>query len=192
MGKKIIFLGSIVSFVILLVVSFTSVVGYQTVTSSLKDSPLFTVRTKRAINEEPESIFIYNYFKTFKPLIIPFPMRDDTFFRIKEVAETLRTMSDKEFERLLLFIDLHSIEIDEINEKNKKDIISTLNILRNTNSMQLVNAIARDDQSNGICTPSLAVFFLCLLFATFINILQNIVSILLAIFGLDRSQFQEL
>ena len=77
MGKKIIFLGSIVSFVILLVVSFTSVVGYQTVTSSLKDSPLFTVRTKRAINEEPESIFIYNYFKTFKPLIIPFPMRDE-------------------------------------------------------------------------------------------------------------------
>ena len=52
MNKKIL-LGSIIAAVILVLVSFTSVVGYSSVKStSGKASPLFSIRTSRAIDEE--------------------------------------------------------------------------------------------------------------------------------------------
>jgi len=53
MNKKIL-IGSIIADVILVMVSFTGVVGYQTTKSStiVKASPLFTVRSCRAIDED--------------------------------------------------------------------------------------------------------------------------------------------
>ena len=53
MRKKLL-LGSIIAVVILILVSFTGVVGYQTTKSSTiaRASPLFSVRSKRAIDEE--------------------------------------------------------------------------------------------------------------------------------------------
>ena len=49
-----ILLGSIIAVVILVLVSFTGVVGYQTTKSSViaKASPLFSIRSKRAIGQE--------------------------------------------------------------------------------------------------------------------------------------------
>ena len=57
MNKKIL-IGSIIAVVILVLVSFTGVVGYQTTKSSTisKASPLFSVRSKRAIYEESEAL----------------------------------------------------------------------------------------------------------------------------------------
>ena len=53
MDKKIL-IGSIIAVAILVLVSFTGVVGYQTTKSSTIDvaSPLFTVRSSRAIDKE--------------------------------------------------------------------------------------------------------------------------------------------
>ncbi len=60
MNKKIL-IGSIIAVAILILVSFTGVVGYQTTKSSTiaKASPLFTVRSSRAIDEESEDIRAY-------------------------------------------------------------------------------------------------------------------------------------
>ena len=55
MNKKIL-IGSIIAVAILISVSFTSVVGYNSVTSDVKASPLFTVRSSRAIDEESRDI----------------------------------------------------------------------------------------------------------------------------------------
>jgi len=50
MNKKIL-LGSILSVAILILVSFTSVLGYNSVDSDVKASPLFNIRSSRAIDE---------------------------------------------------------------------------------------------------------------------------------------------
>jgi len=59
MNKKIL-IGSIIAVAILVGVSLTSVVGYQSVESNFKESPLFNVRSNRAI-EKDGSIVTYNY-----------------------------------------------------------------------------------------------------------------------------------
>ena len=56
MNNKIL-LGSIIAVIILVLVSFTGVVGYQTTSSAIaKASPLFTVRTQRATDKESKDI----------------------------------------------------------------------------------------------------------------------------------------
>ena len=63
MNKKIL-MGSIVSVAILILVSFTGVVGYQTTKSSTiaRASPLFTVRSNRAIDKESKDFTYYFLF----------------------------------------------------------------------------------------------------------------------------------
>ncbi len=51
MRKKIL-IGSVVSVLMLILLSFTSIVGYRSVTSDVKISPLFTIRTQRTIDED--------------------------------------------------------------------------------------------------------------------------------------------
>ena len=53
MNKKIL-IGNIIAVAILVLVSFTGVIGYQTTKSSTiaRASPLFAVRSNRAIDEE--------------------------------------------------------------------------------------------------------------------------------------------
>ena len=55
MNKKIL-IGSILSVAILILVSFTSVVGYNSVDSDMKPSPLFNIRTSRAIDKESQDL----------------------------------------------------------------------------------------------------------------------------------------
>jgi hypothetical protein len=55
MNKKIL-LGSIISVVILILVSFTSVVGYNNIESDIQSSPLFNIRSSRAIDEENKDL----------------------------------------------------------------------------------------------------------------------------------------
>ena len=73
--KKKILIGSIIAVIILVLVSFTGVVGYQTIESSAiaRASPLFTVRTNSAIGEESKdcnciTINVYNQNMVYKLL----------------------------------------------------------------------------------------------------------------------------
>ncbi|MCJ7698445.1 MAG: hypothetical protein MUO73_08980 [Thermoplasmata archaeon] len=53
---------SIIAVVLLVLGSLTNVVGYQSVKSTvLSDSPLFSVRTKRAINQVGGDTLTFNY-----------------------------------------------------------------------------------------------------------------------------------
>ena len=60
--KTKIILGSIGAVVILILVSFTNVVGIQSTTSrTVNQSPLFNIRTQKAINQESKPILISHY-----------------------------------------------------------------------------------------------------------------------------------
>ena len=55
MDKKILLVSSLSVAVIVILASFTTVAGFQTIrSSSLRASPLFSIRTKRAVDEEQE------------------------------------------------------------------------------------------------------------------------------------------
>ncbi|UCF11650.1 MAG: hypothetical protein JSW06_06265 [Thermoplasmatales archaeon] len=55
MNNKIL-LGSIVSVTILILVSFTSVIGYRSISFDVKVSPLFNIRSSKAIGKESKDI----------------------------------------------------------------------------------------------------------------------------------------
>ena len=76
MNKKIL-LGSIIAVVILVLVSFTGVVGYQSAKSSTiaRASPLFSVRSKRAIDRESKDL-TSDYIGKGEEVTIPIPTSD--------------------------------------------------------------------------------------------------------------------
>ena len=59
MNKKIL-IGSICTTIILILVSFSSVVGYNPENKAISNSPLFGVRTSNAINQKQNALN-YNY-----------------------------------------------------------------------------------------------------------------------------------
>ncbi len=55
MNNKIL-IGSIIAVAILIGVSFTSVVGYNSIESDKKLSPLFNIRTSRAVDKDSKDL----------------------------------------------------------------------------------------------------------------------------------------
>ena len=56
MENKLLTIGSILSVVVLVLAGLSPVVGFDSVRSSMKDSPLFDIRSKRAIGEESNTL----------------------------------------------------------------------------------------------------------------------------------------
>ena len=102
--KKKIFIGSIIAVVILVLVSFTGVVGHQTTKSSTiaKASPLFSVRSTRAIDEESKDLTC-DYVGRDKEITIPLPARDDKTALLQKFIDTINNMRNDEFNSLIAF-----------------------------------------------------------------------------------------
>jgi hypothetical protein len=113
MNKKIL-IGSIIAVAILVLVSFTGVVGYQTTKSSTiaKASPLFNIRTQRAINRESRD-FTCDYVGKSKEIIIPLSQPDKRIKIIFKFIESISKMDENTFNK---FIDYG---IDYITNDNK-------------------------------------------------------------------------
>jgi hypothetical protein len=141
MNNKIL-IGSIIAIAVLIGVSFTSVVGYRSVTSDVKESPLFNIRTSRAINEKT-SIQTCRYFGIGEDAGIPIPKRNSTYVLISKIIDRINNMDKREINRLNDFIIAHQNDIaDYVNkiENNKnididkvKHFIDDIGILDNGN-----------------------------------------------------------
>jgi len=99
--KKKILIGSIIAVVLLTLVSFTSVVGYSSVKSDSKiTSPLFGIRTNRAINKEQDAVKS-NYIGKDEKITIPFTYKNDNVNLMYRVIDSIRKMNDRTFDRFL-------------------------------------------------------------------------------------------
>jgi len=98
MDKKIL-IGSIIAICILIGVSFTSVVGYNSVESDVKASPLFNIRSSRAIDKESED-FSCEYFGKGDVVNLLIPNRDDEKEKIRKIIEIIQKMDDESFNKL--------------------------------------------------------------------------------------------
>ena len=109
MNNKILTIVSITSAIILVLVTFTSVVGFQTVkTDNREVSPLFDVRSKRAIGEESNAP-VCDYLR--KGEIFFFPARNSRTVLIQRVLEALGGMSKEELNVLRNMVIQKSDEI---------------------------------------------------------------------------------
>jgi len=121
MNKKIL-IGSIIAVAILVLVSFTGVVGYQTTKSSTiaKSSPLFTVRSSRAIGEESKD-FTCDYVGKGNTFLIP--KRDDKIVLVQRFIDIISKIDESSRTRLKDLImnnPNQNTEIDKLNPSNPK------------------------------------------------------------------------
>ena len=100
MDNKIL-ISSLIAVVILIGVSFTSVVGYKSVASDVKASPLFNIRSSRAIDEE-STILSCEY--VGKGSTLSFPKQDDRFILTHKFIDKISEMDEETFERFIAFI----------------------------------------------------------------------------------------
>ncbi len=147
MNNKIL-IGSIIAVAILVLMSFTGVVGYQTTKSSTisRASPLFTVRSSRAIDEESKD-FTCDYVGREEENILSFPKRDSRTVALQQVIEIISKMDDVTFNRFLDLIIKHLHKRDDFQEYTKEEIILSLNQLRN-NPSEITQYILEGEESN--------------------------------------------
>ena len=132
MNKKIL-IGTGIAVVILVLVSFTGVVGYQTTKSStiVKASPLFAIRSSRPIDEDNDDIKC-NYVGKGIDSIINIPIRDDKQITVQKFIDLIMSMDDDKFDKF-------TIQLVSLLEKQDVDNIEIL--------INLIKSI-RNDKGN--------------------------------------------
>ena len=128
--KKKILIGSIIAVVILTLVSFSSVVGYSSVKSDSRiASPLFGIRTNRAINKEQDAV-TSDYIGKGKAINILLPRRNDKTELVEKFVIQLKMMNDKSFDRFVDFIIKNHNQRFDSQEFNDGEITKSLYHLR--------------------------------------------------------------
>ena len=130
MNKKIL-IGSIITVVILILVSFTGVVGYQTGKSSTtaRASPLFNIRTSRAIEEESKDIAC-DYVGKGEETNIQLKGRIRRAELVQKAITIIRGMNDKTFSKFIARIILHLKNREKMADKETSDALKVLNNIR--------------------------------------------------------------
>jgi len=181
MNKKIL-IGSIIAVAILVLVSFTGVVGYQTTKSSTiaKASPLFTVRSSRAIDEESKDIAC-DYVGKDREILITLPKRNDRTIEMKKSIDILTKMDGIAFNRFIKLLINRLYRDSTIRNDEIPKIIMALYQLK-TNPENIRNELAdmtdKTQTQNFFCLFTLGTLIECISSFIFITILFIIVYIL--------------
>ncbi len=131
MNKKIL-IGSIIAVAVLIGISFTSVVGYQSTSRTIAEtSPLFTVRSSRALDVDSKDLTC-DYVGMGEESILSIPKRDNMTILMKRVIDKLKKMDENQLKQFIGFIKKQISVNNYLNNEDLDDDI--LNQLR-TNSM---------------------------------------------------------
>jgi hypothetical protein len=127
MKKKYLAIGvSICAVVLLVLSSLSNVVGYQTVKSTVNDSPLFQTRTQRATNQQQNSI-TSQYLG--KGNLWNIPMSDNRNEQMNKAIDIISKMDDKTFTRFTELC-IRKIRQDNTFSETNNEIIQMLQLLR--------------------------------------------------------------
>ena len=132
MNKKPLIVISICAVVLLVLGSLSNVVGYQSVKSTVNDSPLFNIRTTRAIKEENKTILTSNYLGDGQVNYLQFPTRDGSKELIKDTIDKLSKMTDKQLDQLQKNIISYYYE-NKIDKVTFNNLINLLKQLKSNN-----------------------------------------------------------
>ena len=127
--KHKILIGSIIAVAILIGVSFTSVVGYSSVKSTnVEASPLFNIRTNRAINQEDDGLPC-DYVGKGEENTITLPERNDEAYSIQQFIDRIKNMDDRTYNRFITSLLNYLKKKGYSNIKSDK-ILTEMNELR--------------------------------------------------------------
>jgi len=163
MNRKILLVGSIIAVGILILVSFTSVVGFQTKTiSSSKISPLFSIRTKKAIDVSKNDLNC-NYVGKGKKSVLSIPTKKDT---ILLSIDKIRKMNNEMFERFVIFVIKHVRDNKNVKNEDIDEIINSLYQLREKPEiLYYANNDFTEDSFGIFCVIYWIIFLILLIFA---------------------------
>jgi hypothetical protein len=155
--KKPLIVVSICAVVLLVLGSLSNVIGYQSAKSTIaSDSPLFSMRTQRATNQQQKTIR-YQYLGMGKGNRWQFPTMDNRTESLKKILDIISKMDDKTFARFTELCIRQTKQDNTRSDINSKDIIRTLILLR-TKPEMIINSFTNSDNQ---CISALAVSTLC-------------------------------
>jgi hypothetical protein len=103
--KEKILIRSIIAVAVLINVSFTSVVGYRSMASDVKASPLFNIRRSRAIDEDSKDLSC-EYVGKGDLINLLIPDRDKKKALMQRLIDKIRKMNDEAFNKVVNLITL--------------------------------------------------------------------------------------
>jgi hypothetical protein len=153
MNKKI-FIGSIFAVIILVVASLSPVIGFQTVKSNSNPvSPLFNIRTKRALGEESSDVVTCDYVGKGKASSISFPTRDNKIVLLQKLVHILSTLSDTMFGRFVSLFFNWLVAHDKIEENDKSEAIAAFQYMRD-NPEEITGYIIGGEEAYVLAEPA--------------------------------------
>ena len=135
MKKKILLLGCVASVIVLVLASFSSVVGFQkNEYNNALVSPLFNIRTNMALKTEKQEDITNNYIGKGKESTLFFSSIKNNDILIQNFIEKIIKISDDEFNRLIGLVK-NKLGNNIINDAD--NIIKILYNLRGNNKINL-------------------------------------------------------
>ncbi len=130
MRKKLL-IGSVLSVLMLILLSFTSVVGYRSVESDVKASPLFTIRTQRTIDKDTGKVSC-EYLGMGDDINLLIPIRDENSVLFQMAIDNINKMDDEKYDRFISLI-INSINWNKFTDIDIDEIKIALYKLRKSN-----------------------------------------------------------
>ena len=146
MDKKPLIIVSLCAMVLLVLASLGNVVGYQSVKSTVNDSPLFETRTQRATNQQQNTL-TSQYLGMGKENLLQFPIRNNKDALMKTAIEIISKMDDTTFQRFTELCIQKIRHDDSFKDSNSSDIVKGLKLMK-TKSVTIINPfLSRINQS---------------------------------------------
>jgi hypothetical protein len=153
MGKKPLIIVSLCAVVLLVLGSLTNVVGYQSVKSTLNDSPLFNVRTQRATNQQQNTI-TSQYVGIGRESYLQFPIRDNKIEQLEKVIDILSNMDDTTFARFTELCIQKARQNDILRDVSRYQIVQSLLLLKTNADAIIYTYTNRNNQDNPTSLPT--------------------------------------
>ncbi|MBE3122633.1 MAG: hypothetical protein IMZ58_10580 [Thermoplasmata archaeon] len=139
MDKKPLVLVSICAVVLLVLGSLSTVVGYQSVKSTgISDSPLFSIRTRKATNQQ-QNILLPEYLGKGNGNLLQFPFRDNNTELLKNIFKSIKKMDDATFQRFLVLLRQCLKETTSLNKMQLLEINEVLTEIRKQADIRLLS-----------------------------------------------------
>ncbi len=190
-----IIIGSIIAVAILIGVSFTSVVGYQSTSRTITEiSPLFTVRSSRALDIDSKDLS-FNYVGKGEATKIYLPERNDRIESVDNLINFIKRMDDKSLQRFTYLIMYYLHNNEDTQEFYYEEILQSLKELKDnpdiinqymTEESKVLTNLCNTFYLTGPCMPPLhcLAFELMIIFGIIYNILFLPIYIILSLLTL--------
>jgi hypothetical protein len=172
MDKRRLIVVSLCNVILLVLGSLSNVVGYQSVKSTVNDSPLFKTRTQRVSNQE-KYIVASQYLGKGRDTI-PFPSLDNKTSMIQKFLNQIKNMDDNTFRKFVKDALRRLIQQGKVKYSDTKGIENGFHLLRK-------NSEVNDGSTNLIIgnytwrvTPTICWFPGCFLLFIFVVFLLTI------------------